>query len=245
MSAQYDAIAREYQATKKSPLRRHIEAFSFFNMLGDIRGLGVLDLACGEGFYTRLIRASGAVSVQGIDISPEMIRLAENTERQSPQGIEYRCADVAELPDLGRFDRVSAVYLLHYAPSVEILAAMCKRIAAQLKPGGRFVSINENPGQSFAEYAGYTQYGFNKSATEPQEDGASISYALVSGRKMIRFNVYHYARDTYESLLQAAGFNEIRWEPLQLSPAGIEECGEEYWQEYMRNPPVTGLVCVL
>ncbi len=245
MSAQYDAIAREYQATKKSPLRRHVEAFSFFNMLGDIRGLGVLDLACGEGFYTRLIRASGAVCVQGVDISPEMIRLAEDIERQSPQGIEYRCADVAELPDLGRFDRVSAAYLLHYAPSVEALAAMCRCIAAQLKPGGQFVSINENPGQVFAEYTGYTQYGFNKSATGPQEDGASINYALVSGQQMIRFNVYHYARDTYESVLRAAGFSEIRWEPLQLAPAGIEECGEEYWQEYMRNPPVTGLVCVL
>ena len=40
MSAQYDAIAREYQATKQSPLRVHAEAYSFFSMLemlGDCR----------------------------------------------------------------------------------------------------------------------------------------------------------------------------------------------------------------
>ena len=40
---------------------------------------------------------------------------------------------------------------------------MCARIVAHLKPGGRFVCINENPDQSAEDYAGYTQYGFNKS----------------------------------------------------------------------------------
>ena len=35
VSAQYDTIAREYQATKESPLRRYIEAYSFFRMIGD------------------------------------------------------------------------------------------------------------------------------------------------------------------------------------------------------------------
>ena len=76
MPAQYDAIAREYQRTKESPLRRHVEAYSFFQMLGDVSGLAVLDLACGEGFYTRLIRQAGAASAVGVDISSEMIALA-------------------------------------------------------------------------------------------------------------------------------------------------------------------------
>jgi SAM-dependent methyltransferase len=245
MATQYDTIARDYQATKEVPLRTHVETFSFLRMLGDVRSLDVLDLACGEGFYTRLIREAGAAKVTGVDISAEMIRLAEDIERQHPIGIEYHCADVAELGNLGRFDLVSAAYLLHYAPGVEALGAICQRIADQLKPGGRFVCINENPEQPFESFAGYAQYGFNKTAAGPQHDGATVTYSMVSGRQMIRFDVHYYCRSTYEDALQAAGFSQICWEPLQLADAGIAECGEEYWQEYMNNPPVTGLVCVL
>ena len=84
MTAQYDAIAEDYQATKESPLRRYIEAWSLFRMLGDVSGLSVLDLACGEGFYTRRIREAGATSVmpagspigsgQGV-LNPNAIRI--------------------------------------------------------------------------------------------------------------------------------------------------------------------------
>jgi ubiquinone/menaquinone biosynthesis C-methylase UbiE len=245
MAAQYDAIAREYQRTKESPLRRHVEAFTFFQMLGDVAGLSILDLACGEGFYTRLMKLAGAATAAGVDISAEMIALAQASESANPLGIEYFCNDVAELPDLGSFDVVSAAYLLHYAPDKKILLAMCARLASQLKPGGRFVCINENPWQSVSDYAGYTQYGFNKSAQEPRQEGSAISYAMVSGRKMIHFDAYYYSRDTYEHALHAAGFNKISWRSPELAPEGVTECGQEYWQEYLGNPPVVGLECWL
>jgi hypothetical protein len=122
---------------------------------------------------------------------------------------------------------------------------MCARIAAQLRPGGRLVAINENPEQAENSYAGYTQYGFNKTLQGPQQDGAPIHYAMVSGRKLMRFSVYYYTRATYEAALQAAGFTRIRWLPLELAPAGIAELGADYWQEYMANPPVVGLECCL
>jgi SAM-dependent methyltransferase len=245
MAAQYDAIAREYQRTKESPLRRHVEAFTFFQMLGNVAGLSILDLACGEGFYTRLMKLAGAATATGVDISAAMIALAQASETANPLGIEYFCNDVAELPDLGQFDVVSAAYLLHYAPDKINLQAMCARIANQLKPGGRFICINENPGQPVDDYAGYTQYGFNKSVQEPRREGSVITYSMVSGRKIICFDAYYYSRATYESALHAAGFNKISWRPLELAPEGVAECGEEYWQEYLGNPPVAGLECWL
>ena len=57
---QYDGIAAQYQRSKHSPIRRHVEAWSFFRMLGPVDGLAVLDLACGEGFYTRQLARRGA-----------------------------------------------------------------------------------------------------------------------------------------------------------------------------------------
>jgi predicted RNA methylase len=38
-------------------------------LLGDLRGKNVIDLACGEGFFTRSITWAGAARVVGVDIS--------------------------------------------------------------------------------------------------------------------------------------------------------------------------------
>ena len=60
MAAQYDRIAEQYQRTKSSPLRSWVEVPSFMRLAGPVAGLRVLDLACGDGFYTRRLRAAGA-----------------------------------------------------------------------------------------------------------------------------------------------------------------------------------------
>jgi 2-polyprenyl-3-methyl-5-hydroxy-6-metoxy-1,4-benzoquinol methylase len=60
-----------YTATLK-----RAESYTFFRMVGALAGQRVLDLACGFGFYTRLLKQRGAAQVLGVDLSPEMIRLA-------------------------------------------------------------------------------------------------------------------------------------------------------------------------
>lgn len=245
MSAQYDAIAEAYRRSKNSPLRVHVEAYSFAQLVGDVGGCDVLDLACGDGFYTRRLRRRGARRVVGVDISPEMIRLAREAEAAKPLGIEYVCAPVESMPHLGRFDHVVAAYLLHYSEDVEQLTAMCRNIAAHLPPGGRFVALNENPDQPAERYTGYDQYGFNKTCEMPRREGSLITYWMIAGRETFRFEARWYSRDTYERALRQAGFGEIRWVPLSLDPAGIAEQGADYWREYLENPPTVGLDCRL
>ena len=69
MLTDYDAIAGQYQRAKRQPWRGHIEAFTFFGMLGDLTGKAVVDLACGEGHYTRMLPSLGAAKVMGVDRS--------------------------------------------------------------------------------------------------------------------------------------------------------------------------------
>lgn len=243
-TTQYDAIARQYQRSKQSPLRRYVEQPTLFALLGDVAGRSVLDLACGEGWYARQLRGRGAGRVLGVDISAAMVELAREQERASPLGIEYRVADACELPALGPFDVVCAAYLLHYARDAAELARMCRSIARQLPPGGRLVALNENPNQAPERYAGYLRYGFSKSVVEPRREGSPIAYAMVSGRELMRFEVYHFEAATYERELAAAGFTELRWHALCLDPEGAVRYGEEYWAEYLDNPPIVGLSCV-
>jgi SAM-dependent methyltransferase len=243
-SSPYDAIARQYQRAKQSPIRQFVESYSFFALLGDLGNLDVLDLACGEGFYTRRIGERGARRVMGVDVSAAMIALAR--EQGDGDGrIEYLVRDAQDLPRLGPFDLACAAYLLHYARDVAGLARMCRSIARQLRPGGRFVAINENPEQAESAYAGYLRYGFSKTAAAPRREGSPITYAMISGREMFRFDVYHFERATYERALAEAGFIEVRWHPLQLDPEGEARLGADYFGEYLRNPPVLGLTCRL
>lgn len=245
MSAQYDGIAAAYQRTKEAPLRRYLEAPSFLQRVGDVRGLRVLDLACGDGYYTRALKQAGAATAVGVDVSAEMLALARAAETESPLGIDYLHADAAQLPALGPVDVVSAAYLLHYAASAAELATMCRNIAQQLTPGGRLVGINENPDQPADDYPGYTQYGFNKHFVQPRQPGSEIQYSMVSGRELISFTAYYYDRGTYEAALSAAGFRDIRWSSLQLPASPTGDLGRDYFLPYLDNPPVVLLDCRL
>ena len=50
MNAFYDKIAKQYQKSKALPFRQYVEWYSYSNLLGDVTGKSVLDLACGDGF---------------------------------------------------------------------------------------------------------------------------------------------------------------------------------------------------
>jgi hypothetical protein len=56
MTTDYDAITREYQRSKQQPWRHYVECFTLFELIGDLSGKAVLDLACGEGYYTRQLK---------------------------------------------------------------------------------------------------------------------------------------------------------------------------------------------
>ena len=240
----YDRIALPYQRSKQSPICCYIERYSLFRMLGDISEQSVLDLACGDGIYSRQMIQRGAHRVKGIDISPAMIRLARADETDL-SSIEYQVADAQNLPDDGLFDVVCAAYLLHYSRDIGELERMCHNIAGQLKPGGRLVAINENPNQVVERYSGYLQYGFSKKVTLPRCEGSAINYVTINGREIFRIKNYHFERSTYERLLEEAGLVDVCWHALELDPEGEQLMGSEYWAEYLDNPPVIGLTCKL
>ena len=59
-----------------------------FQLIGDVRGLFVLDLACGEGYNTRILARKGA-KVVGVDFSETLIELAKQEEDEEKLGITY------------------------------------------------------------------------------------------------------------------------------------------------------------
>lgn len=72
---------------------------AFIQMMGDVRGKHVLDVGCGEGYFSRVIADMGA-SVIGIDFSEPMIEAALEEERRKPLGVKYLTSNAADLMDL-------------------------------------------------------------------------------------------------------------------------------------------------
>lgn len=242
MATDYNAIAKEYRASKMLPWRKHVESFTLFQLAGSLTNLNVLDLACGEGFYTRQIKLRGAANVVGVDISQEMIRLAQETEEQNPIGVEYHCQDALLLNLNQTFDIVCASYLLNYAQNADELHRMGEVIANHLKPGGRFVTINSNPDHQCAVEMMFP-YGFTRE-NESYLEGATITYRFYQpDGSNIAVTNYHLARSTHETALQQAGFSNIEWHSLQASSDGIDEFGDAYWVDILTHQPVIGLSC--
>ena len=72
----YDPFAEQYRRSKDAPFRQHVEQHTLRLLTGPLRGESTLDLACGEGYYSRLLKTWGAGTVVGVDLSPTMIELA-------------------------------------------------------------------------------------------------------------------------------------------------------------------------
>ena len=243
MATDYNAIAKEYQASKLLPWRNYVESHTFFELAGDLANLDVLDLACGEGFYTRQIKYRGATQVTGVDISEGMIQLAREADAASPLGLQYYCQDVLLLDLDKKFDLICASYLLNYARTADELYPMSRVIANHLKPGGRFITINSNP-----DYRGVVEimfpYGFTRE-NDSYEEGAAITYRFYqSDASHIAVTNYHLEKSTHETALQLAGLSQIQWHSVKVSPQGIETHGRDYWSALLSWQPIIGLSCV-
>jgi 2-polyprenyl-3-methyl-5-hydroxy-6-metoxy-1,4-benzoquinol methylase len=83
MTTNYDPIAEQYKRSKQQPWRAYVEAFTLMRLIGDPTGKKVIDIACGEGFYTRMIRQRGAAKVTGVDLSEKMIGWPGPVKRKS------------------------------------------------------------------------------------------------------------------------------------------------------------------
>ncbi|WP_437227067.1 class I SAM-dependent methyltransferase [Planctomicrobium sp. SH661] len=244
MTTDYDPIAEQYKRSKQQPWRTYIEAYSLLNLIGDPTGKSVLDIACGEGFYTRLLRQKGASSITGVDLSEGMIELARKQESAQKLGVTYVVGDARELPTDRTYDLAIAAYLLNYARDADELQSMCDGIARSLKPGGRFITVNSSPLLHFPSAPSYRKYEFETSATGEWTAGTPIKWMFHLSDGTFEIENYFLDQAIHEAAFRKAGFREIKWHAPQLSPDGITSHGEEFWTTFLDSSPITLIECV-
>jgi 2-polyprenyl-3-methyl-5-hydroxy-6-metoxy-1,4-benzoquinol methylase len=134
----------DFVESGKDWYRHRLHGPALMRACGDVRGLRVLDLGCGQGYFTRMLARAGA-TVTGIDISGRQVEKALLYERAEPLGIQYLKLDATRANEhwaVGSFDLVTACMVLGDTadPTMALKAAH-----SVLKPGGRCVFSDVHP----------------------------------------------------------------------------------------------------
>ena len=240
-NTQYDHIGSKYEEYSRTATQKRAESYSVLRMVGALDGERVLDLACGLGFYTRLLQQQGAGQVIGTDISPEMIRIASQHEEAKSLGIAYHVCDALELPELDSFDLVTAIWLLNYAKTKDEMLGMFRMAYDNLNEGGRFVAYTINPAFDFRK-SDFTKYGVTFLSETLEEDRYSLQGVFVVDPSN-PVTVYRWSRHIYEWAIRETGFREFAWHPPEVPPGDVERYGKEYWQDFYDNCNASGLIC--
>ncbi|MBI3632835.1 MAG: methyltransferase domain-containing protein [Candidatus Vogelbacteria bacterium] len=103
------------------------------------KGEKVLDLACGQGFFSRAYQALDA-DVVGVDISKELINIAKNYK----DGIEYFASPADKLDFLknSSIDKTTIILALQNISNVQAVFGECSRV---LKKNGSLVFVLNHP----------------------------------------------------------------------------------------------------
>ena len=237
----YDSIASEYQESKQLPFRGALEAYTLFELLGDMRGSDCLRPRLRRRLLHEADQAGWAAAVTGVDISAEMVQLAREAERRQPLGCRYVCQDAAEFAPEEPADIVTAVYLFNYARTPAQLQHMCQAARAALRAGGRLVALNDNclnppPTESGA----WTKYGFDSDGSLGSCTRAR-RFAIGLRRKTARTlssTTTSWSRRRTVIALTDAGFVNIEWVDLRLEPGSR---GDPFWDDFLASPPLIAL----
>lgn len=101
-----------------------------------------LEIGAGTGFFLLNLAQAGIAERLSIsDISPGMVKAAQQTAAELGLEVDARVADAESLPfDDASFDLVVGHAVLHHIPDVELAMREVLRV---LRPGGRFVVAGE------------------------------------------------------------------------------------------------------
>ena len=122
---------------KGDPNRELLLDEEMLKLCGDVDGLDVLDIGCGEGRFCRMLTKRGA-KVIGIDPTKELIVEAQRLQPDAT----FHEAKAEKLPlEDASMDLVVSYLSLLDIPDYRAAIAEMKRV---LKPGGRVVVANHN-----------------------------------------------------------------------------------------------------
>jgi len=147
---QYDVFADEFlEHARDGFYNAYLDRPACLELLGNVAGRTVLDVACGPGLYAEELVARGAWVI-GLDISPRMVELSR---KRVPQG-HFRVHDLGKpltwLPDAS----VDLVLFALASEYVDDRTAALSELRRVLRPGGALVLSRPHPTGDWLRHGG-------------------------------------------------------------------------------------------
>ncbi|MHB9781883.1 class I SAM-dependent DNA methyltransferase [Streptococcus sp. 10F2] len=218
----YETFARVYDSIMDDQLYDQWLAFTQDHLTPDTKD--ILELACGTGILSLKLDQAG-YRVKGLDLSPEMVDLAQKRAQEAGRNIEFIQGNMLALPAMDAVDAVTCYSdsICYLGDEVEVGDAF-QQVFQVLKSGGRFLFDVHSIYQMEEVYPGYS---YHENAEDfafvwdsyPDEPPYSIVHELTfflqeeDGRFVRKDEVHEertYERLTYEILLEQAGFTNIQ-----------------------------------
>ena len=129
-----------------------------------------------------------------------------------------------------------ATYLLNYARTADQFRRFCQACHEALRPGGRFIGVNDNVRNVPTGTVSLKKYGLERSCSNPAAEGDVIRHAITNadGRRF-EFDNFYLRPETYAAVFRKTGFQGFQWVDVWLHPS---QSDNPFWDDFMSNPPI-------
>jgi len=165
----------------------------------------VLDLACGQGVFSRYLSSKG-IHVEGLDSSEELLKYART---RSGSSIRYHVGDASDAENFPA-DRFDGIACLMAIQNIEKMDLLFKSAACWVKPGKCFVVVMTHPcfripRQSHWGWDEEKKLEYRRVDHYLSETNVPILTPPFADSKSFTLT-YHRPMQSYISALVAAGF---------------------------------------
>jgi len=197
-------------------------------LLEPLAGRKLIDVACGEGYFSRAFAKAGA-KVVGADIAPELIAKA----KEAGGGVQYYVAPAEKLQfaTTAQFDIAVCVLALQ---NIDDIGKVFKEVHRVLKPKGTFVFVLNHPAFRVLKRSSWV-YDEGHHQQYRRIDGylssAKITVDMHPGKRGRSKTVsYHRSIQDFSKALFNAGFTIDRieeWTSHKTSEKGPRQKAED------------------
>lgn len=217
----YDEVVEDKDSYQKKVILPNI-----LRLVAPKSGVRVLDLACGQGFFSHEMALLGA-DVVGVDISPELIKLA----KKGPGTFFVSPSENLSVLAEKKFDAAFSVLAVQ---NIEDISKTFKEVSRVLESKGKFIIVLNHPAFRVPKKS---SWGFDESA---KVEYRRIDEYLSESRAEIEMHPgmekgnektisFHRPLQVYSKTLANAGFAISRveeWTSHKKSQAGPRQIAE-------------------
>lgn len=212
-----EACATSYdKMTDTHPQHRNVYMFNVFRALGDLSGLRVLDMPCGEGKYTCEMFARGAGHVTSVDICDTMLSLSRDRVAELGKSDCWSSVQgdvTVPLDALGSevFDRQLANFLFEYSPTQEALENTARNLFRSMKPGG-ILACAYVPGAKGKDDIAKVREAVGIEATVLTPDikpGDAVTVTYHRMNPPFTYTIYYWPVQMVAQAMEDAGFVDV------------------------------------